>query len=498
MSHEESITFKLENGLLHYNNGNVSGRFNLTRHFGVNGAKYKWGHENSTVTFQSEVTTTKPSHSTYPGQGIFKIADHKVANKLMVSINLANFYGTNPTLKRDDDPFRLGRFTEKYTGPGFKAALREIRGGKKEIGSHWFWWFVPTPPLLDRRGVEVGSKTNQIYAIRDAFSIEGQNSELKMDGHMHAAVAFVEHRVCLQSYNLMIDAIKYQLENRNNLNHLLGEVDNPKLVASLLMFIHATVKKYDEFQGRLDDARQIWLNTYHSFYGCLRLARQPENRTPITRNKSGRSNEDVNPNITFQTLGQPITHVKQGSLTNFGSGRDFDGIDPTKMAIVNAANIGGLTGGGIDRAITRAGGVELKADRFLLKTDKFGKRINVGGAVLTGPSNYGSLYVKNVIHAVGPNFYEAETSPTGGTTANLKNAYEEALRLCIANGITHVGFCPLSSDMFLGADNSLEERLLFGFTTITNFSLPPDYKLTVHYILYSEQEITLMQRGINQ
>ena len=122
MSHEVSIRLKLENGLLHYNNGNVSGRFNLTRHFGVNGAKYKWGHENSTVTFQSEVTTTKPSHSTYPGQGIFKIADHKVANKLMVSINLANFYGTNPTLKRDDDPFRLGRFTEKYPGPGFKAA----------------------------------------------------------------------------------------------------------------------------------------------------------------------------------------------------------------------------------------------------------------------------------------------------------------------------------------------------------------------------------------
>ena len=110
MSRAEPVILKLdsERGLLHYNNENVSGVFDLTQHFNVNGAKYEWGRDKSTVQFQSIVTITTPPTLPYEGQGIFKIADHKVANKLMVSINLANFYGMHPTLKgHDKDRFRL-------------------------------------------------------------------------------------------------------------------------------------------------------------------------------------------------------------------------------------------------------------------------------------------------------------------------------------------------------------------------------------------------------
>ena len=73
-------------------------------------------------------------------------------------------------------------------------------------------------------------------------------------------------------------------------------------------------------------------------------------------------------------------------------------------AIVNAANEGCQGGGGVDGAITTAGGPEMAAARAALpviKSRMHGARCRTGSAVVT---TGGRLNATHCIHAVGPNY----------------------------------------------------------------------------------------------
>ncbi len=92
-------------------------------------------------------------------------------------------------------------------------------------------------------------------------------------------------------------------------------------------------------------------------------------------------------------------------------------------AIVNASNKGCLGGGGVDAAISSAGGRALYLDRRPLPVLRSVHRRNIrdrdslgsfdldpiryftGDAVITAPNTYGSIGVPNVIHVVGPAYY---------------------------------------------------------------------------------------------
>jgi O-acetyl-ADP-ribose deacetylase (regulator of RNase III) len=157
-----------------------------------------------------------------------------------------------------------------------------------------------------------------------------------------------------------------------------------------------------------------------------------------------------------------------------GSVLDFDNrIAPA--AIVNAANVGCLGGGGVDGAISSAGGPNLGRDRAKLPvvavTDAGDPvRCPVGQAVVTGPNEYGSLQVPYVIHAVGPNYCDYDDDADLTPVHNLlKSAYKSALDCAVENKIQSVAFSLLSAGFYRGSQ-PLEAVLAHGVTAIQEWS----------------------------
>lgn len=117
-------------------------------------------------------------------------------------------------------------------------------------------------------------------------------------------------------------------------------------------------------------------------------------------------------------------------------------------AIVNAANEGMEGGGGVDGAITSAGGSLLRALRKACSDVRPGVKCPTGWAVLTGvrgPVTLGTLRVPNVINAVGPDF---GSDPNAWDT--LRAAYDSAIAIARSENLKSVGFPLLSVGIFAG------------------------------------------------
>ena len=110
--------------------------------------------------------------------------------------------------------------------------------------------------------------------------------------------------------------------------------------------------------------------------------------------------------------------------------------DITKMqteAIVNAANVRLILGGGVAGAIRKKGGPKIQEE-----CNRTGGTF-VGGAVITGAGN---LKAKYVIHAVGPRMGE------GQEDAKLKNATLNSLKLADEKTIKSISFPAISTGVF--------------------------------------------------
>ena len=142
---------------------------------------------------------------------------------------------------------------------------------------------------------------------------------------------------------------------------------------------------------------------------------------------------------------------------------------PGPAAIVNAANARGLGGGGVDGAVSRAGGPALRRDRAALPQDAHGLRIGVGDCVATGPNAYGQLRVEYVLHAVGPDFRQG--GGWRGGEASLVSAYAAALRVAREKRVRHVAFSLLSAGVYRGSV-PLERVVSVGLRAIASHAYP--------------------------
>lgn len=183
--------------------------------------------------------------------------------------------------------------------------------------------------------------------------------------------------------------------------------------------------------------------------------------------------------------------ISGGSVTDFGAGKEWS---PNTIAIVNAANMGGLGGGGVDGVITNMGGPFLALDRYSLPELKEGGRIITGGAEATGPRCYGMLHAGYVIHAVGPDYRDISI-PDGNIL--LEQAYINSMRVAGRNNIEYIGFSLLSSGIFRGNPPkiSLGEVLKIGIDTVKDNTY--EGLLEVHFVAFSQEEeetlISLLQ-----
>lgn len=110
--------------------------------------------------------------------------------------------------------------------------------------------------------------------------------------------------------------------------------------------------------------------------------------------------------------------------------------DITEMdtdAIVNAANVRLVLGGGVAGAIKGKGGPSIQAE-----CDKIGGTF-VGGAAITAAGNLKARYV---IHAVGPRMGE------GDEDEKLRNATLNSLKLADENNLKSISFPAISAGIF--------------------------------------------------
>jgi O-acetyl-ADP-ribose deacetylase (regulator of RNase III) len=122
--------------------------------------------------------------------------------------------------------------------------------------------------------------------------------------------------------------------------------------------------------------------------------------------------------------------VKIGDLTK----EDTD-------AIVNAANSSLMGGGGVDGAIHRAGGPEIKAECKRIIAERHPGGLPTGEAVIT---TGGNLPARHVIHTVGP-VYGTE----GGREPQLlMNAYRNSLVLAAEYLLTTIAFPSISTGVY--------------------------------------------------
>jgi O-acetyl-ADP-ribose deacetylase (regulator of RNase III) len=150
--------------------------------------------------------------------------------------------------------------------------------------------------------------------------------------------------------------------------------------------------------------------------------------------------------------------------------------DITKEAvdvIVNAANGSLMGGGGVDGAIHRAGGQQIKDECAEIRRTQYPAGLPTGQAVITSA---GRMPAKHVIHTVGPVY--GGGGPDKATL--LADCYTNSLKIAAEKGLSIIAFPAVSTgvygypldeaarvssqaiERFLRADNIIREvRLVF-------------------------------------
>jgi O-acetyl-ADP-ribose deacetylase (regulator of RNase III) len=154
--------------------------------------------------------------------------------------------------------------------------------------------------------------------------------------------------------------------------------------------------------------------------------------------------------------------------------------DITEMdadAIVNAANSGLMGGGGVDGAIHCKGGPKILEECKKIRATEWPQGLPTGKAVITGAGNLKARYV---IHTVGPVWRGGKR----GEPELLAQAYQNSLRLAMAEGLKSVAFPSISTGAY---GYPVEGASRVALEAVKEFLEKEDGVDEVVFVLFSER-----------
>lgn len=169
--------------------------------------------------------------------------------------------------------------------------------------------------------------------------------------------------------------------------------------------------------------------------------------------------------VDFPLSSTTTLKIQKGDITQWS-------IDGSSDAIVNAANERMLGGGGVDGAIHRAAGPELKEACAKVPEVRPGVRCPTGEARITPGFR---LPASHVIHTVGP-IYDVDRNPE----ESLRNAYRNSLRLAKENNIQYIAFPAISCGVY---GYPFDEAAKIAISTVKEFA---NELKEVHFVLFSD------------
>lgn len=189
----------------------------------------------------------------------------------------------------------------------------------------------------------------------------------------------------------------------------------------------------------------------------------------------------------FADTCQGVTTVTEYELAggcrlafSIGSVVDFNG-----GAIVNAANVRCLGGGGVDGAITAAGGHTLaEARRKLPIVADNDVRCRVGEAVATIGGNLAATWC---IHAVGPNYNRLDEDEFDEGDRLLASAYASAMKRAKELSVESMAFSLLSAGICRGS-RPLRQVLSIAVQEVAKHAYTGLAK--VHLVAFTQAEIS--------
>jgi O-acetyl-ADP-ribose deacetylase (regulator of RNase III) len=159
--------------------------------------------------------------------------------------------------------------------------------------------------------------------------------------------------------------------------------------------------------------------------------------------------------------------VKVGDITK----EDVD-------AVVNAANGTLMGGGGVDGAIHRAGGPEIKRECEVIRRTRYPEGLPTGQAVIT---TAGKMLAKYVIHTVGPVYGRG-----GNDKAKLLAAcYHNSLSLAVEKGVKTIAFPAISTGIY---GYPLDEAARVSSQTIAGFLSSNAALQEVRLVFFSQSD----------